>query len=78
MKEKHEKVRLNASSHQSENERQLKKFIIANRNIYSISSRIRVTRKFHVLVETYAVLSILMRTDQYLRVNEQVSFAFLF
>ena len=38
MKEKHEKVRLNASSYQSENERQLKKFIIANRNIYSISS----------------------------------------
>ena len=26
MKEKHEKMRLNAGSHQSENERQLKKF----------------------------------------------------
>ena len=26
MKEKHEKMRLNASGHQSENERQLKKF----------------------------------------------------
>ena len=53
MKEKHEKMRLNVSNHQSENERQLKKFFIAKRNIYSISSTIRVTRKFHVLVEKY-------------------------
>ena len=78
MKEKHQKVRLNASGYKVKMSGSLKKFIIANRNIYSISSRIRVTRKFHVLVETYAVLSILMRTDHYLRVNEQVSFAFLF
>ena len=29
MKEKHQKMRLNASGHQSENERQLKKFNLA-------------------------------------------------
>ena len=46
MKEKHEKMRLNASGHQSENERQLKNSIIANRNIYNISSTIRVLRTF--------------------------------
>jgi len=63
MKKKHEKMRLNASDHQSENS------IIANRNIYSISSAIRVLRTFHILVEKHAVLNIF---------NKQDSFAFLF
>ena len=63
-------MRLNASGHQSENERQLKKFNYSERkNIYSISSTIRVLRAFHVLVEKYPVLNIF---------NKQDSFAFLF
>ena len=70
MKEKHEKMRLNASGHQRENERQLKKFNYSEqKNIYSISSTIRVLRAFHVLVEKYPVLNIF---------NKQDSFAFLF
>ena len=61
-------MRLNASGHQSENERQLKKFNYSEqKNIYSISSTIRVLimRTFHVLVEKYAALNIFNKQDSF-------------
>ena len=67
MKEKHQKMRLNASGHQSENERQLKKF--------NYSEQKHIKHFLHnscfedVLVEKYAVLNMFNRQD---------SFAFLF
>ena len=65
MKEKHQKMKLNASGHQSENERQLKKFNYSEQKHIALQHFLHNSCFEDVLVEKYAVLNMFNRQDSF-------------